>query len=505
GIRITTGRIFIDSNDIIHQIVGLSEGVHLDGLVTVTEVNLQFFLVKYDTDGNILGTPAQLPMTSGTGAGFNHDNTIFMYDEQLNRYYLAGQAQFFQPLTYGGVALQQQGGQNGRFYILAFDGSSFDELWRKEIHKEGPGFYGDHIRQIVIDENSNIYMSGKYVNSSNSLEYFGDYLLPQSIGTYNSGHTPFILKMNSEGVIQWVRTPDGYTADVASTGLSGYYNSLTINGNEIAATPNGSAHIWGDFSVVRPEPNGHQQDPVLLRLNKETGEVIGLHDVMGANGPHQLFTVITTDNDGNYIAGGHFSGYQGLFTDSPNGVGPLSAMGKTDFFMAKLSAYACGSGGNPCLGAEIDVPTGDNTQEVQAGMTLADLQVAGENLQWYADAELTEPLSENHIVENNTTYYVTQTLGGCTSEALAVEVTTLGVSDFQKMKIKLYPNPTDSKVYVDATHDIQSYEVYNLIGQRLLSGSFTGSIDMREVSKGTYIIRLTTPTGAVFTEKVIKE
>jgi len=28
---------------------------------------------------------------------------------------------------------------------------------------------------------------------------------------------------------------------------------------------------------------------------------------------------------------------------------------------------------------------------------------------------------------------------------------------------------------------------------------------MREVSKGTYIIRLTTPNGEVFTEKVIKE
>src|SRR5690606_24668455 len=131
----------------------------------------------------------------------------------------------------------------------------------------------------------------------------------------------------------------------------------------------------------------------------------------------------------------------------------------------------------------IDVPTGDNTQEVQLGMTLADLQVAGENLQWYADAELTEPLSENHIVENNTTYYVTQTLGGCTSEALAVEVTTLGVSDFQKMKIKLYPNPTNGILYIETSQEIQSYEVYNLIGQRLLSGSFTGSIDMREVSK----------------------
>src|SRR5690606_14846732 len=184
---------------------------------------------------------------------------------------------------------------------------------------------------------------------------------------------------------------------------------------------------------------------------------------------------------------------------------PMYGMGKTAFFMTKLSAYACGSGGpgNPC--EEIELPIGDTSQEVQAGMTLADLEVEGENLQWYADAELTEPLSETHIVENNTTYYVTQTLGGCTSEALAVTVSTLGVADFQKIQIKLYPNPTNGLLYIETSQEIQSYEVYNLIGQQLLKGSFTGSIDMKDISKGTYIIKLTIPTGAVFTEKVIKE
>src|SRR5690606_37367878 len=115
--------------------------------------------------------------------------------------------------------------------------------------------------------------------------------------------------------------------------------------------------------------------------------------------------------------------------------------------------------------------------------------------QWYADADLTEPLPENHVIENNTTYYVTQTLDGCISEALAVTVSTLGVSDFQNLQIKLYPNPASGILYIETSQELQSYEVYNLIGQRLLSGSFTGSIDMREVSKGTYIIKLTIPTG----------
>jgi hypothetical protein len=183
-------------------------------------------------------------------------------------------------------------------------------------------------------------------------------------------------------------------------------------------------------------------------------------------------------------------------------------MGKTDFFMAKLSAYACGSGGpgaNPCLGVEIPLPVGDQNQTLNKNQTLADLEVEGENLQWYADADLTEPLPETHIVENNTTYYVTQTIGGCSSEALAVEVTTLGVSDFQKMKIKLYPNPTNGILYIETTQELQSYEVYNLIGQRLLKGNVNDNINLKDLSKGTYIIRLTTQEGTVITEKVIKE
>src|SRR5690606_610591 len=87
---IVVGRIFIDSNDVIHQIVALREGTHLDGLITVPEGigygEEPYFLVKYDTDGNILGIPQELPMSGG----YNPRDNIFLYDEQLNRYYIAG-------------------------------------------------------------------------------------------------------------------------------------------------------------------------------------------------------------------------------------------------------------------------------------------------------------------------------------------------------------------------------------------------------------------------------
>lgn len=72
-------------------------------------------------------------------------------------------------------------------------------------------------------------------------------------------------------------------------------------------------------------------------------------------------------------------------------------------------------------------------------------------------------------------------------------------------KVEMYPNPTSGLLYIETSQELQSYEVYNLIGQQLLKGNFTDTIDMKDLSKGTYIIRLTTLNGAVFTEKVIKE
>src|SRR5690606_39469495 len=97
---------------------------------------------------------------------------------------------------------------------------------------------------------------------------------------------------------------------------------------------------------------------------------------------------------------------------------------------------------DPCEGVTVPTPTGEATQTVDEGTTLAQLIVEGENLQWYADADLTEALEDTHVAEDDTTYYVTQTIGVCTSEALAVTVdVTLGRTDFETFAFRFYPNP----------------------------------------------------------------
>ncbi|WP_291115249.1 T9SS type A sorting domain-containing protein [Flavobacterium sp. UBA6135] len=84
----------------------------------------------------------------------------------------------------------------------------------------------------------------------------------------------------------------------------------------------------------------------------------------------------------------------------------------------------------------------------------------------------------------------------------------LSVDDQVKPAVKLYPNPTSGMLYIDAT-DLKGYMVYNLLGQELLRGEFTGtsnySISLEGLSKGTYLVRLLGLDGAVSMEKVLRE
>src|SRR5690606_17788517 len=71
----------------------------------------------------------------------------------------------------------------------------------------------------------------------------------------------------------------------------------------------------------------------------------------------------------------------------------------------------------------ITVPTGATAQTLELGDTLADLDVTGTNLVWYADAALTTVLPNSTVAVDGTTYYVVSESGPCQSESLAITVT----------------------------------------------------------------------------------
>jgi|ADGO01.1.fsa_nt_gi hypothetical protein len=65
----------------------------------------------------------------------------------------------------------------------------------------------------------------------------------------------------------------------------------------------------------------------------------------------------------------------------------------------------------------------------------------------------------------------------------------VSVDEHYKPQLRLYPNPTNGLVYIEAEENIQSYEVYNIVGQRLTGGN-DNVINLQDLSIGTYIVKV---------------
>lgn len=153
---------------------------------------------------------------------------------------------------------------------------------------------------------------------------------------------------------------------------------------------------------------------------------------------------------------------------------------------------------------EIDInpipapPTGDATQTFTPGQTLANLVVSGQNIQWYDHPTAGNLLPSNTQLVNNTTYYASQSIGGCESrmlpERLAVMPTaTLGVAQFSASDVKLYPNPAESSLTVAFAQNIDKAEIFNTLGQLVFSkdsNSKEVKLDVLALNSGNYFVKI---------------
>ena len=68
----------------------------------------------------------------------------------------------------------------------------------------------------------------------------------------------------------------------------------------------------------------------------------------------------------------------------------------------------------------------------------------------------------------------------------------------------IYPNPVNNTLFINGGNAVYSYEMYNGMGQKVASGNATGNtqINVNDMMKGVYFLRLTTGT-QVRVEKVV--
>lgn len=80
----------------------------------------------------------------------------------------------------------------------------------------------------------------------------------------------------------------------------------------------------------------------------------------------------------------------------------------------------------------------------------------------------------------------------------------LGSESFSQNTIKVYPNPVTDWIYFDSENPIQTVEIYNLQGQKIITSN-QHSINTSELPSGMYLLKITDENNLKFTQKIIKK
>ncbi|RTZ46067.1 hypothetical protein EJ377_16195 [Chryseobacterium arthrosphaerae] len=190
--------MYMDSSKNIHAVMGFRAGTHLDGMITVPSTytsSYKYYLVKFSyNNGNMTPEPIGASYDRRNKHRGDDGKVNLLYDESLNRYYLAGRRMYgesstdYEAFSYNNVPFTKDG------YLLAFDGTTGAELWRKELDGAVPGIVDNEIHSLIKDsESSDIYISGRYF-AGTAAGTFGNYTFP--LPNY-TGQVPFVMRLNA--------------------------------------------------------------------------------------------------------------------------------------------------------------------------------------------------------------------------------------------------------------------------------------------------------------------
>lgn len=103
----------------------------------------------------------------------------------------------------------------------------------------------------------------------------------------------------------------------------------------------------------------------------------------------------------------------------------------------------------------------------------------------------------NRFIEGDGSY------GAGTTNLFSIHKHGDGIEETNYSSINIYPNPANSKIFVDGD-GVGAVEVYNSLGQKVatVDGSANTAIDVASFENGVYVVRVITNEGIVTTKKV---
>lgn len=408
---------------------------------------------------------------------------------------------------------------------------------------------------LVVDASGNSYVAGGFSGSVNF----------NPLGTANVVTNPdsltglFIAKYNTNGILQWVVPINAQLNDIFTEGYATI--DFDANGNlYVAGNFRGTNANFNPNATPSTLSSSGQCDIFIAQYNASNGTLNWLKRIGTALQELVSPGALRCDNNGNPYFTGRVSGTNSVDFDPNAGItnvtnsslyiasydingnirfakGMNSGTGDGGHrvsFDSLNNVYVAGwMNGTATFGTIIrtaNAPTADNFLAkysndlntcqwalnfggigASANNIVAGLSVDQENNaiitgQLYGTDANVNPLGATpkilSSVGQNDCFVVKYKTDGTLWES-----TPLGIEGNQNGNklFKIYPNPTSNFIYIDKQSEIKELSIYNLIGQKCENKMENNKIDVSNLAKGTYFLKLSDHTGKFYTTKFIKE
>ncbi|GGF23614.1 T9SS type A sorting domain-containing protein [Flavobacterium limi] len=341
------------------------------------------------------------------------------------------------------------------------------------------GIGGGVVRELNVHSaaSGNFYITGNY-HSGSGLELFINdatpYKTPKSMTMQDCAGEKediFIAKYNSSGKVQWAKTINSMLYDRATEILTDKNENVYVIGCFRGSSVDFDLNNTFAYDTKASASGG---TAFIAKYEPVKGDLVWLKTIDGGNGSDALTMFINGDK---IVVGGQFEGNVSLGNLSLNS-------DKTNPFIAIID-----TAGNWVNAKKIDQTKSSAISKVK-------------------------------IAPDGTIHFLGYVIGSTNNSGLRnldVDALFMGEAIFDKFlgtstpinasseEIAIFPNPTSDILYISSLLNIEKLYLFDITGKLLLSHSGTKQINIKNLPKGIYAVKVIADSGKVYTKRVIKE
>jgi hypothetical protein len=262
----------------------------------------------------------------------------------------------------------------------------------------------------------------------------------------------WVVKLNAQGVIEWDSRLGGSNIDEAW---------------EVLQTTDGGYVVTGySYSNDGDVTGNHGMEDVWVVKLSASGSVQWQKSIGGST--HDRSYSIIQNSDGDFIISGYTDSVDGDITHYFGGYdGWIIKLDSIGNFVWQISI-----GGSSSDVFRRVIQTTDGSYAVSGGINSSDTQAGTLN-------------------------------GGLDFWVVKLQAETLGVSqNYIDEIISIYPNPSKNKIYIKTDLNVIDFTLYDAIGKLIINQKTNKVINVEQLTKGIYILKINTDKG-LFTKNII--